>query len=76
MSTPSASNPDPAEAAGLEPGGGVAPGDTPPTAASTTGPNHEPPQRSRAPFVVFLVIVGVIVVLIALGLVGRIAGFV
>ncbi|GGF90809.1 hypothetical protein GCM10007304_00910 [Rhodococcoides trifolii] len=54
----------------------MAPGDTPPTAASTTGPNHEPPQRSRAPFVVFLVIVGVIVVLIALGLVGRIAGFV
>jgi hypothetical protein len=76
MTTPSAANPDPAEVAGLESGGGVAPGDTPPVSASTTGPNHEPPQRSRAPFVVFLVVVGVIVVLIALGLVGRIAGLV
>lgn len=76
MSTPSSPNIDPAEAAGLEPGGGVAPGDTPPSASSGTGPTHAPPQRSRAPFVIFLVIVGVIVVLIALGLVGRIAGFV
>ena len=38
------------------------------------GRNHEPPQRTRAPAIVFLVAIGVIVVLIALGLVARIAG--
>ncbi|KQU04631.1 hypothetical protein ASG56_15075 [Rhodococcus sp. Leaf7] len=67
-------NPDPAETAGLEPGGGVQPGDTPPMSTSAAGPNHEPPQRTRAPAIVFLVAIGVIVVLIALGLVARIAG--
>lgn len=71
----SGQNPEPTEVAGLEKGGGVAPGDTPPVSTSAGGPNHEPPQRTRTPAVVFLAVVGIIVVLVALGLIGRIAGF-
>lgn len=70
----SGENPDPAETAGLEAGGGVAPGDTPPVSTSASGPEHAPPQRTRTPAVLFLGAIGLIVVLIALGLVGRIAG--
>lgn len=71
----SGQNPDPAETAGLEPGGGVQPGDTPPVSTSAAGPNHEPPQRTRLPAIVFLGFIGVIVLLMAVGLIGRIAGF-
>ena len=72
----SGQNPDPAETAGLEPGGSIVPGDTPPDSTSAAGPSHEPPQRTRTPAIVFLVAVGVVVVLIVLGVVGRIAGLV
>jgi len=67
-------DPDPTTTPGLEPGGGVAPGDTPPGAASTVGPSQQQSIPSRALPVTVLVIVGVIVLLIAVGLIGRIAG--
>ena len=70
-----AENPDPAETAGLDSGGEVEPGDTPPTAATTAGPNNDPPQRTLALPTVFLVGIGIIVLLVVLGLAGRIAGF-
>jgi hypothetical protein len=65
------SDPDPATAAGLEPGAGVSPGDTPPAtgsesgAAPDLGPNHGPVSGNRTPMIVFLSVLGVIVLLSA-----------
>ncbi|NIL77485.1 MULTISPECIES: DUF6480 family protein [Nocardiaceae] len=69
-----AQNPEPDDTAGLEPGGGVAPGDTPPVETGVGGPNHEPPQRGLALPVVFLGIVALLVILVVAFFVGRIAG--
>lgn len=61
---------DPAVTAGLEPGGGVAPGDTPPSANSMSGatggdrrntPNMGPVSGNRTPMIITLVILAVIV---------------
>jgi Family of unknown function (DUF6480) len=66
--------PDPAETAGLEPGGGVAPGDTPPMSDSMSGaaggasehvPNQGPVSGNRTPMVVTLSILAVVVVMCA-----------
>jgi hypothetical protein len=41
-------DPDPANTPGVEPGGGVAPGDTPPDSAQTSAtPNPDPPARQK-----------------------------
>jgi hypothetical protein len=41
-------DPEPAETPGLEPGGGVSPGATPPDSAQTSGVTHqEPPAKHR-----------------------------
>jgi hypothetical protein len=41
-------DPDPARVPGLEPGGGVAPGETPPDSAQTSGLSEpQPPARHR-----------------------------
>jgi hypothetical protein len=67
-------NPDPAVTAGLEEGGGVDPGDTPPVSSSVGGPHHEPPQRTLAMPVIAITVVALLAVLIAAGLLGRTAG--
>jgi hypothetical protein len=67
-------NPDPAVTAGLTEGGGVDPGDTPPVSSSVGGPHHEPPQRTLAMPVIAITLVALLAVLIAAGLLGRIAG--
>lgn len=55
-------DPDPAETAGLEPGGGVAPGDTPPAEASTAAvQGHEEGRGTRWGTVVGLVVVALFV---------------
>lgn len=75
----SSQNPDPAEdnVTGLEPGGGVPPGETPPAEGSTGGPQgHEEngPQKNN-PYP-WLIGVGVVfVVCIVLAIVGRLVGF-
>jgi hypothetical protein len=68
-------SPEPAETPGLEPGGGVAPGDTPPTAGTMSGtapdarkhtPNMGPVSGNRTPMVIALSVIGLLVVMVAL----------
>ena len=64
-------DPDPAVTAGLSPGGGTEPGDTPPGSDSmsgTTGGTYSdgPVSGNRTPMFIALGAVGVIVVMVAL----------
>jgi hypothetical protein len=61
-------DPDPDRTPGLEPGGGVRPGDTPPDSGSTSGLSHPQPMPGRSGIVWTTVFVG-IVALCVLGLV-------
>lgn len=66
-------DPDPAETAGLEAGGGVAPGDTPATAGQMSGtapdahaaPNVGPVSGNRTPMLITLGILAFFVIAIA-----------
>ncbi len=72
-----AGNPDPEEMniTGLEPGGGVPPGETPPGEASTTwqqGHAEDAPKKGYS--AVWLGVIGVVVLLVLLFIVGNIVG--
>lgn len=70
-------DPDPATTPGLEPGGGVAPGDTPPGESSTSGSaDRQPPAGSRGGNWAAPVIIGVVVVFALLFFVGYAIGLV
>ncbi|MBP1822559.1 hypothetical protein [Mycobacterium sp. OAE908] len=61
-------DPDPARTPGLEPGGGVAPGATPPDSAQTSGlsePAPRPRRRLRPATVVGLLAVAALVLVFA-----------
>ena len=66
-------SPQPADTPGLEPGGGVAPGDTPPAAGSMSGtspdahkaPNQGPVSGNRTPMIITLVVLALMVISIA-----------
>lgn len=74
MTSPSP-DPDPANTPGLEPGGGVAPGDTPPGESSTSGAAfQEPDLPSRRTSWVVYAIVGSVVGVALLLFVGYIVG--
>ncbi|MGZ6793672.1 MAG: DUF6480 family protein [Mycobacteriales bacterium] len=71
MSASDSPGPDPSVTPGLERGGGVAPGDTPPMSDSMSAAAHEPvPNQgpvagNRTPMVVTLVLLAVVVLLCA-----------
>jgi hypothetical protein len=67
-------NPEPDHTTGLEAGGGVTPGDTPPAESSVGGPQHEPPLRGRTGPIIALSIAGFLVLIIVVGLIGRVVG--
>jgi hypothetical protein len=66
----SSPEPDPDRTAGLESGGGVRPGDTPPNAGQMSGasgdarkaPNMGPVSGNRTPMIIALVFIGIFVV--------------
>jgi hypothetical protein len=67
MTTP---DPEPERTPGLEPGGGVSPGETPPAEGSTSGIAHpEPPEMRKGWSTMPLVLIMVVVALIAIGLI-------
>ncbi|MEU0970011.1 DUF6480 family protein [Streptomyces sp. NPDC005917] len=67
MTTP---DPEPERTPGLEPGGGVAPGDTPPAEGGTSGISRpEPPETRKGWSTMPLVLIMVVVALIAIGLI-------
>jgi hypothetical protein len=74
----SGTNPDPEDdkITGLEPGGGVPPGETPPGEASTVGPQgrEERAPRKGTQFL-WIAIIGVVVLLCLLYFIGYIVGF-
>jgi len=67
-------DPDPAQTAGLETGGGVQPGETPPTAGSMSGtaggdrdaPNMGPVSGNRTPMFIALGVLGFFVLAMAI----------
>lgn len=61
--TASAPDPDPATTPGLEPGGSVQPGDTPPAESSTSGASDRQPATGStgANWVAYAIIGGVVV---------------
>ncbi|MGW4487352.1 DUF6480 family protein [Amycolatopsis sp. NPDC004368] len=60
-----APGPEPDEVPGLEPGGSVPPGDTPPDAGQTSGLSHPQPMPSRKGPVAWLVVVAILVLAVA-----------
>ena len=67
-------DPDPAVTAGLEPGGGVAPGDTSPDSDSMSGavgddrrntPNMGPVSGNRTPMIIALSVLALFVIMVA-----------
>lgn len=75
MSTPTSPDPDPDSTPGLEPGGGVTPGDTPPGESSTSGASdRQPDTGSRGSNWFAYAIVGVVVAFTLLYFVGYAIG--
>lgn len=65
-------DPEPNRTPGLEPGGGVPPGETPPAEGGTSGVAHpDPPELRRKGWAAMpLTLIILVTVLIAIGLIG------
>ena len=76
-------DPDPSRTAGLEAGGGVQPGETPPNADQMSGaagdrqktPNKGPAIGNRTPMIITLVFIGLIVVMTLVYGIGEISSY-
>ncbi|MFE9747671.1 DUF6480 family protein [Saccharothrix saharensis] len=68
-------DPDPARTPGLEPGGGVAPGETPPDSGQTSGLSHPQPMPSRRGPIITLVAVLLITLLTVAFVVAQVMGW-
>ena len=68
-------DPDPARTPGLEPGGGVSPGETPPDAGPTSGLSHPQPMPSRRGPIITLVAVLLITALTLAFVVAQVMGW-
>jgi hypothetical protein len=75
MSTPPP-DPDPGRTPGLEPGGGVSPGDTPPESGNVSGLSHPQPMRSRAFPIATLIVVGILVLCVLALVIAQFAGLI
>ncbi|MBJ8339910.1 hypothetical protein JGU71_13520 [Antrihabitans sp. YC3-6] len=66
------SGPTPDDSPGLEAGGGVTPGDTPPDAGQTSGLSHPQPMPSRTGPIIALVLVAFFTLAFAVFLAARV----
>jgi hypothetical protein len=62
-------DPQPETTTGLEAGGGVPPGETPPVEGSVSGLSHKQEPASRATGPIFLIVAAVVIVLIVAGVI-------
>ncbi|KUO08235.1 DUF6480 family protein [Streptomyces sp. DSM 15324] len=70
MTTP---DPEPGRTSGLEPGGGVPPGETPPAEGGRFGISHpEPPELRTGWGPMPIVLIMIVVALVAVGLIGMV----
>ncbi|WP_133910876.1 DUF6480 family protein [Streptomyces sp. NBC_00582] len=74
MTTP---DPEPRRTPGLEPGGGVAPGETPPAEGGIYGISHpEPPELRKGWGAMPLVLIMAVVALVAVGLIAMVVALI
>lgn len=66
MTTP---DPEPTRTPGLEPGGQVSPGETPPAEGDTFGTHPDPPELRKGWGAMPLIVTMVVVVLVVVGLI-------
>ena len=66
-------DPDPATTTGLEPGGGVPPGETPPGESAIAGVSAPQPPPGRGPNIAAVIAIVILVLAVAGFLIGRVA---
>jgi hypothetical protein len=74
VSTPP--DPDPERTPGLEPGGGVRPGDTPPESGSVSGLSHPQPMPGKAFPIATTIVIGILVLCVLALVVAQVIGLI